>query len=256
MFIKDLISLGLSEKEAKIYVSLLELEVASANKIALNSGVNRSSVYMVLDSLIRKGMVANTENNSVQKYSAISPEVFLKSAEESLERARVKLVKTKGLIPKLKSLHKDTSNRPTVRVFEGEEGLIHILEESLNDSSEKFIRLFSSAKNILRLRPEYLTSFRKKRLTLGVKQRAILADNELSHKLFPLGKDMYEVVFIPKNKYPFPVDLAIVDNTIGYLTINRDKMISVVIENHEIAEVMKVLFDIAWKEAERIGKKN
>jgi len=67
MFEKDLISLGLSEKEARIYIVLLELEVATAHEVAEKSGVNRSSAYVVLEKMKEKGIVGLVETENIQR---------------------------------------------------------------------------------------------------------------------------------------------------------------------------------------------
>ena len=51
---KTLISVGFSEKEAAVYLALLELEVAGVTEIAKKSNIKRSSTYVVLESLKQK----------------------------------------------------------------------------------------------------------------------------------------------------------------------------------------------------------
>ena len=50
--------IGLSKNEAKIYLTLLRLGNVTATDIIKESGVHRSNVYDVLDSLVKKGCVA------------------------------------------------------------------------------------------------------------------------------------------------------------------------------------------------------
>ncbi len=71
MLIKDLIEFGLSEKEAKIYIALLELEIATVNEIAKKAGVNRSSTYVTLDGLISKGFVSISDDKNIRHYCAV-----------------------------------------------------------------------------------------------------------------------------------------------------------------------------------------
>ena len=54
LLIKKLVNYGLSDKEARIYLALLELEAATVFEAARQSGVNRSSAYVVLESLSRR----------------------------------------------------------------------------------------------------------------------------------------------------------------------------------------------------------
>ena len=54
LLVTNLIEFGLSDKEARIYLSLLESDTSMVQEIAKNAGVNRSSTYVVLESLKRK----------------------------------------------------------------------------------------------------------------------------------------------------------------------------------------------------------
>ena len=52
-----LIDFGLSEHEALVYLSSLMLGPSTVNKIAKHSGVKRTTVYPVVESLKRKGIM-------------------------------------------------------------------------------------------------------------------------------------------------------------------------------------------------------
>ena len=56
-------SLGLTEYETKAYISLLKENPATGYAVARNSGVPRSKIYEVLDSLTAKGDVLISEGN-------------------------------------------------------------------------------------------------------------------------------------------------------------------------------------------------
>jgi sugar-specific transcriptional regulator TrmB len=55
--IQSLKNLGLNEKEAKVYVALLQCPGATAYLIARHSGLKRPTTYVVLEDLIDKGVV-------------------------------------------------------------------------------------------------------------------------------------------------------------------------------------------------------
>lgn len=61
---------GLTNSEAKVYVSLLAMDPSSGYKISGKSGIARSKVYNVLSSLIAKGMVLQSKDDS-PLYSAL-----------------------------------------------------------------------------------------------------------------------------------------------------------------------------------------
>jgi sugar-specific transcriptional regulator TrmB len=47
--------LGFSSKEADVYISLLELGSAIVSDVAKKAGINRSTAYVLLESLAKKG---------------------------------------------------------------------------------------------------------------------------------------------------------------------------------------------------------
>ena len=56
-YLNLLSSIGLQQKEAKVYLALLELEQGTVSKIAKLSGLKRPTIYLILDDLIKNGYV-------------------------------------------------------------------------------------------------------------------------------------------------------------------------------------------------------
>lgn len=252
--IQKLLDFGLSEKEARIYISLLELEVATAFEAAKHAGINRSSAYVVLESLKKKGLVAVSEDKKVSRYVASAPDILLQSA--SLEAKRHQDIKAgiESVIPELKALHKDTKMKPVVKVFEGKNGLISLFEESLN-SKEKKIRIVSSVNKIYELLPEYIPNYIAKRTSKGIQMLGIHPWNEFAKQYMKMELPTIDKpAIIPLNKFKSPADLAIYDDKISYMTA-EDGGFGVIIESKEMAEVMKNVFDLAYEEAKRLSKK-
>ncbi len=86
VLLKQLQNFGLSEKEGKIYLALLELEMATVFEVAKQSGINRSSAYVVLEALKKKGLVGISDDKKVRKYIAASPETLLHSAKTAAQK--------------------------------------------------------------------------------------------------------------------------------------------------------------------------
>jgi sugar-specific transcriptional regulator TrmB len=253
MLIKDLIEYGLSEKEAAIYLALLELETANVNELAKSTGINRSSSYVVLDSLKKKGLVSTSDDKKVRKYIASSPDLLLLTMEESIQKQEAVRNKIRTSIPELKAIYKGTKHRPVVKVFEGEMGLIASFEDTLT-SKEKVVRTYSSATNIFKHLPDYLPLYIQKRFEKQIRMRGIHPDSDLHARILqgePKNFDSH--MAIPKSKFSFPADFAIYDNKVGIMSLGGNP-ISVIIESKEIAETMKAIFDLAWEEAKRLSK--
>jgi sugar-specific transcriptional regulator TrmB len=262
MLTEDLIDFGLSEKEAKIYVSLLKLEIAPVGEISKQAEINRSTSYVTLDSLIRKGFVTISNDKNIKRYSAVSPEALLRSAENSVIMCENIRKKIERIVPEMMALHKDTKQRPIVKIYEGRQGLINVFEHSLR-TKEKLMRVCSSPENLGKTVFNYMQEYIGKRYNLGIKMRGIHPDTKRHRGLkFALdnlfGKQAHGFdtsILLPPEKYHFPADLAVYDDTIAYMSGDHGGL-AVLIESKEIAEVMKNIFDLAWEEAKKIDVKN
>ncbi len=58
MIEKYLLSIGFSVKEIKVYLSSLELGESSVLDISKNSRINRTTIYPIIDSLTKKGLIS------------------------------------------------------------------------------------------------------------------------------------------------------------------------------------------------------
>ena len=94
--LETLKNMGFSEYEAKAYLTLLEESPLTGYAVAKNSGVPRSRIYEVLDSLAMRGDILVSPGNTPQ-YSPIPSKELIKSrrlkAEENFKRAEESLTK-------------------------------------------------------------------------------------------------------------------------------------------------------------------
>ncbi len=63
---------GLNKKQAKIYLVVLELGLATVNIISNKSDIARSSCYDILTSLVKMGIASNFKKNTVKYFSVRS----------------------------------------------------------------------------------------------------------------------------------------------------------------------------------------
>ena len=57
---------GFKEKEATVYLGLLELGEAKVHDIALKAKISRSTTYEILEKLAEEGMVVSFEKNKIK----------------------------------------------------------------------------------------------------------------------------------------------------------------------------------------------
>ena len=89
--------LGLSSKEAAIYLAALELGQAPVLRIARKAGVKRPTGYVTLASLHEKGFVEVVPKGTTTFYQAVDPEILYQRFNEKIKHFG-------SVLPELRSL--------------------------------------------------------------------------------------------------------------------------------------------------------
>ncbi|MFA6552554.1 MAG: helix-turn-helix domain-containing protein [Candidatus Paceibacterota bacterium] len=243
MFEKYLQEIGLNDKEAAVYLSLLQVENASVIELSSKTKINRSTVYIVLESLSKKGLVTETSEGKKTHYQAESPERL----ETYVERQKVILEeqskRLKDVIPQLKSIQRETGEKPVIKYYDGREGII-----SLNED------FFSAQKN-----PNSVVNFifpgdlMEEIFTLKERQRyhKVGEKSADSRSIYTYTKEMYspedngERIQIDGKKYPITCDISICDDSVK-ISILGKKLSGILIKSKDFAETLNSIFNLSF----------
>jgi sugar-specific transcriptional regulator TrmB len=129
MFEQYLQEIGLSEKEARIYLALLQVDRNTVQELANRTKINRTTVYPVLESLQKKGLVSEIQEGKKVEFMAEPPERLETFAERQRVVFEEHASRLKDIIPQIKSMEREKGERPVVKYFEGREGSIAAHEE-------------------------------------------------------------------------------------------------------------------------------
>ncbi|MAG29165.1 hypothetical protein CL632_03435 [bacterium] len=243
--------LNFTEKEANMYLALLELGKGTVSQISRKAGINRTTGYDVLDSLVSKRLVSISGKEPKQEYTAESPDYIIKLVTEQFNRAKQELEAATELVPSLKSMH-NTTGRPSVRFYEGKDGLKEVYEDTL--TSTEPIRAYATIDDMHRTLPNYFPEYYKRRAGKGISIRGIVPKTELAlERTKHDEEEKREIAFVPTDKYYFSPEINIYDNKI-MIASWREKL-GIIIESKEIADAMKKIYELSWKEAKRLDQK-
>ena len=126
---KILSELGLSQREIKIYLSLLELGDSRVSPLVKASEVSNSKIYETLDKLIKKGLVSYYVKDNNKYYAAASPKTLLEMLEE-------KKSKLNEIMPLLELKQKARSAPESVEIYEGEKSIFRMLSFLVRDAKK------------------------------------------------------------------------------------------------------------------------
>jgi HTH-type transcriptional regulator, sugar sensing transcriptional regulator len=248
---RELIHLGLTEKEARVYLAALELGKSSVQNIAKKADINRATAYVIIDILIKKGLMSSIEESKKQFYYAEPPEK-LKLLFEDQEREIIrKLDYLDKLLPELRALNNLMKEKPTVRYFEGKEGLKSIAEE-LSTYDNEPVRMAYSLDLIQQVFSEDETkAMRKKRIEQNIKTKVLYNSK---NKILKSTQDG-ERVRIDEKEFPITCDIALFGKDKIRIAALQGKIVGLIIENREIYRSLKSILDLAVIGAKSLEKK-
>lgn len=242
---------GFLDKEVSVYLSILELGRGTVAEIARKAGVNRSTGYVILDSLTAKGLTRVSGKEPKQEYVAESPEKLGDYMRNEAEKHKSLASSVSDLLPELISLHK-VGDRPTVRFYEGLAGLEYVYNDTLNSPDD--IYSTSTYEEMHETLPKYFSTYYARRVKKGIFVRTFVADTPLARFRKANDKAEYRETFlVPKEKFQLPTDIEIYGNKVMFASW-KEKL-GVIIESKEIATTLRSVFKLALEEAERLDSK-
>ena len=233
-------NIGLTEKEARVYLTLLEYKEALPSSIAKHANIKRPTTYIILEQLEKRGLASHVKRGNSLHYRALDPNTLLEE-----EEARYSTLKK--AIPELLSLNQRYSTTPQMSVFEGEEGIIRIMEDTLTTKTE-LLCWADVEMAVGGLLKNYYPKYIAKKIKNNVYLRGILGDDELARRFKKEGKaELRDVRLIPKDKFPFKNEINIYDEKVAIIS-HQDK-VGVIIQNKNIADTQRAIFEMGWEYA-------
>ena len=121
-----LADLGMSEREARVYLALLSKRSGSATDLQKISGVPQSKIYEIIGSLVRRGFCAERKAGRNRTFEVIDPSVALDASFQSLQKRLENSVKLKKeLFDLYKSTKKGSEPLEYIEVLRGNDNIHH-----------------------------------------------------------------------------------------------------------------------------------
>lgn len=236
---KVLQNIGFSEKESKIYLALLSLKEALPSTVAKKAGTKRPNTYFILEDLAKNGLVSKVKRGGYYHFQAISPNSLIEDYYKKYDDL-------KNSLPELVTLHESYVAQPQMSLFEGERGIIRIMDDTLTTSTE--ILCWADVELAVTSFKEYYPNYLKKRVEKGIFLKGIFCDDKFARDSKKRSeKELREVCLISKKDYPFKNEINIYDDKVAIIS-HKDK-VGVIITNQNIADTQRSIFKFAFKYA-------
>lgn len=231
-----IIELNLSGKESSVYLAALELGVTTAATIAKKAGIQRTHFYDISESLITAGFLLKVSKGNKTLYSAADPEILIEIEEKKIE-------KLKQTLPELKALYNTSGKKPKITYYEGRSGIEQINEDTLRYKGEAVA--FSTPRFVSFPSRSTGKSYIEKRIAMGNHVRIIGEDSPEIHELQERDtEELRETRILAKSVFRSEIEIGIYGSKV--FVIDYKEQFGFIIEDTEIARVMKMIFEIVW----------
>lgn len=249
--IKELLkNSGFLDKEIEIYLTILELGRGTVAEISRKAGINRSTGYVILDSLAGKNLVSISGKEPKQEYVALSPANLVQFLNTQAENQKKLAENAREILPELTSIY-NVGDRPRVFFYEGLAGLEHVYEDSL--TSEGDIYSTSTYEEMHETLPKYFSTYYERRAKKKIFIHTFVADTPLARERKGNDEKEYRSTsLIPQDEFPVPVDIEIYNDKV--MIASWKEKLGVIIESKEIATTLRSVFKLALTEAKKLDE--
>lgn len=236
-FFKLLTELGLTPTETRVYLASLKLGPTSVQDIAKVAKLSRTATYDVIASLQERGLMSTFERGKKNYFSAEEPERAIAYFKNRVIDLGEKIETFTRSLTEMKML--SGGERPAVRFFEGREALHALFADLVSVHPKELLELSNIDSVYKDLDPKVLLEARKVLDETKVKIKMLFKGEQRNPRpgaeycrLLPEFGDFNGEIWIYGNRVAFVQFVG--------------KMMTVIIESKEFADMAGTLFRAAW----------
>lgn len=240
---------GLSEKESRVYLSLLEFGQGTAYDIARRSGYTRATVYDVFDALEDKHLITKFPANKRQVVAVQDPQILV-------DQLRGKLENLETILPYLHAIS-GRKHETDLAYFDGRKGYLASVSNTIElQKGKEVLNFYAHSPDFVP--KDFIETVQNKWRTMGeagTKMKAIIPEHGSALEYFKQFVDEYgwEVRSAPLDKYSSLVSFTIVDDYV--IMHSRQKEQHVVIRNADAAHAQRQIFQMVWESLKKENEK-
>ena len=239
-------NMGLSEKEATIYLAGLKAGPILASQVSRKTGFTRQHTYDLLKVLEQKGFLSKLGKNYGQRFVMEDP----KNLKNVIGRQKSKLEKLEEklntLLPEMESFYSSKGIVPKIKFFEEIEGIKELYEDMLNCRSKEHYYLGSLKEMSAVVGEEYFSNMVARRIEKKIHSKSIRTKaHESGNEFYEEEKTHNREVRYTPEDVKYLQTMVLYDEKVAVISSQRENF-GFVVESEEFYATMKILFDSLW----------
>lgn len=235
--IETLTAVGLTDKEAKVFIALLALGEGSAAQIADKAEIKRTIVYFTLERLIERGYASELTGQKVRRFAAVPPMRLLQHVQANAENLRM-------MLPLLRALQQGREDTPQVELFEGKEAILPVYRSMECARHSYYLTCWD------RLQEHFPEEVRRWSMNAAYPKnpsivRNLIVDDGTGREMAKkMEKNLRQSFHVLPSSWTFDMNFGIADNTLAITSFQP--LFVVVIRSRQVADCVRLLFELAW----------
>jgi HTH-type transcriptional regulator, sugar sensing transcriptional regulator len=261
--IQKFLELGLTERETKVYITLLSKKSFTSSEIQKSANIPRTKIYEVLAKMIDRGICIERRIGKTKYYEAIEPKRALhKILEDYKNNYQVEVEKKKNITETLAGIFNPVYQKN--KNFESPLEFVEVIKDK-DHAQKRILHAFQSAKTELlslvkgpyvcdtNSRVNQQVKEEKNLLKRGVKCKKIYESVELVDSvpvieqfkpLAKLGSQLRTVESLPIKMVVFDDNMVIFP--LQDVIKDPDELTIIIIQHKEMVLACKILFNYLW----------
>ena len=239
----ELLKVGLTDGESKVYLALSELGSSTVGPIVKKSRVAYSNIYDILNRLIEKGLVSFVIKSKTKYFQAATSKnllIYLENKEKELLQQKNELKKILPNLEKIQGSHLSQE----AEIFLGLKGLTAAYEKMLRSRTKKDEVLYFYIHEEDYAEKSDLFYHSIQHLSKKVKMRG-LANKEYKKSWFAKKSKFLNVKYV---NFPIPGTIDISEDFVLIISW-KPEIVGILIKSESIAENLRNYFNKVWKMA-------
>lgn len=256
----DLRLFGLSEQEQQVYLLIASRGWSTVVQLAKHCPIKRSTLYRILESLIKKGLVATQVGEKTSFYNVASTDAF----ENIVFDSEKKTNQMREAIEKIKKFTTELSNikltETTLLYYKGLRGLKQMEWKIRSGIPNSEVQVFDSLKWANVVGADFAEKMRGVCVEKNIRYRSISNSED---PIEPNGTTSwtankkyttkyYRHKLISRKILDIRQDIFITPNSIVFWGVKTGDEVAVQITNIEYAAMMRQIFEFMWDKAKAI----
>lgn len=139
------------------------------------------------------------------------------------------------------------SGQPGISHYEGIEGIKKVYEDTLRPPYPEEVLVLRSIYDSKELE-DFIQKYIERRARIGIKSRTISPPG-IGHPLLGEEELLRSLRFLPREIFSTPAEISIYGDKVALISLRKD-LIATVIQGKDIADTLRILFELIWQTAQ------